>query len=198
VSNRAVHTTEIDVDHPTIETSQVSAVTHTMMSSGASGYVIRYATSLDVSPLLRMMKQLAVFEGYDDQFSVTERDLLERGLAPTLSSNTSAQFTALVAASNNAHASALLGYAVVYEIPFTFDLRPTLVLKELYVAERSRSDGVGMALMQAVHAHARARSCGRLKWDVLPNNDRAKAFYRRLGGQPVLDWEAWRLDITAP
>jgi GNAT superfamily N-acetyltransferase len=198
VSDRAVTNIDVDVDHLTIETSLVGAAAHATMRSGASGYFIRYATALDVSPLLGLMKQLAVFEGYDDQFSVTERDLLERGLAPTLSSNTSAQFTALVAASNDAHAAALLGYAVVYEIPFTFDLRPTLVLKELYVAERSRSDGVGMALMQAVHAHARARSCGRMKWDVLPNNDRAKAFYRRLGGQPVLDWEAWRLDITAP
>ncbi|MBC7974380.1 MAG: GNAT family N-acetyltransferase, partial [Myxococcales bacterium] len=83
--------------------------------------------------------------------------------------------------------------AVVYAIPFTYDLRPTLVLKELFVAEPTRATGIGRALMTAVLAHARTTGCGRLQWDVLPDNHRAKAFYRRFGGQPDAAWERWIL-----
>lgn len=157
--------------------------------------MVRYAAIEDVTPLLNLMKQLALFEGYADQFKVTERDLLERGLAPISSGRMSAQFTAIVVERDAIEGPTLLGYAVVYEIPFAFDLRPTIVLKELFVAQGSRCNGLGGALMQAALDHALARKCGRLKWDVLPNNEPAKAFYRRWGGQPVNDWESWHLAL---
>lgn len=156
---------------------------------------VRYASLADVNALLSLMKQLAVFEDYADQFKVTERDLLERGLAPISSGRMSAQFTAIVVERDAIEGPTLLGYAVVYEIPFAFDLRPTIVLKELFVAQGSRCNGLGGALMQAALDHALARKCGRLKWDVLPNNEPAKAFYRRWGGQPVNDWESWHLAL---
>jgi GNAT superfamily N-acetyltransferase len=178
-----------------INNDTMSGKPFALTKTTTSRHVIRYATAADASQLLSMMKQLAVFEGYADQFKVTERVLLERGLASTANMHTTAQFTAIVAASDGIENSKLLGYAVVYEIPFTFDLRPILVLKELFVAEDSRSGGLGGALMQAVLAHAHAGLCGRLKWDVLPSNEHAKAFYRRWGGQPVCDWEAWRIEI---
>jgi hypothetical protein len=45
-------------------------------------------------------------------------------------------------------------------------------------------------------ARVRARGAGRLKWDVLPSNEPARAFYRRLGGAPDHDWERWLLPIA--
>jgi ketosteroid isomerase-like protein len=95
------------------------------------GYITRYADADDAAGLLLLMKQLAVFEGYANNFRVTEKDLLERGLAH----NSAGQFTAVVAQSDLGE---LWGYAVVYSIPFTFDLAPTLVLKELLVTETAR------------------------------------------------------------
>ena len=57
------------------------------------------------------------------------------------------------------------------EIPFTFDLRPTLLLKEaLCVDARHRAAGVGRALFEQVRAHGRGRGGGRLVWTVLPDN----------------------------
>jgi ribosomal protein S18 acetylase RimI-like enzyme/ketosteroid isomerase-like protein len=156
---------------------------------------VRYAVAADATQLLYLMKRLAAVGGYADRFKVNEHDLLERGLAPASSLRATAQFTAIVAADRDAASSALNGYALVYEIPFTFDLRPTLVIKELYVDEHVRASGIGKALMRAVVEHAKTRSCGRLKWDVLPSNDRAKTFYRSVGGHRVLDWEAWRKDL---
>jgi len=161
------------------------------MANDAPGtLVIRTAVAADAGALLPLMKRLAVFEGYAAQFAVTEHDLIERGLGAP-----SAQFTAIVAE----HAPGRLrGYAVVCVLPFTYDLRPTLILKELFVDDSGRSRGAGAAIMAAVVAHARGLGCGRLKWDVLPGNARAKSFYRRLGGQPDMAWEGWILPLGGP
>jgi GNAT superfamily N-acetyltransferase len=150
----------------------------------------RHAEPGDARALWQLMQQLAGFEGYAAQFKVTERDVLERGLGPAATR----QFTAIVA---EVPSGELVGHAVTYAIPFTYDLRPTLVLKELFVIEARRSTGAGTALMQAVLSQAHATSCGRLRWQVLPSNRRAQAFYRRFGGAPDGQWDSWILEIDA-
>jgi len=133
------------------------------------------------------MRRLAKFEGYLDRFTVTESDLIERGLAES----GDAQFTAWVAEGNGL----LQGYAVAYLIPFTFDLRPTVVLKELFVDEAVRGQGCGDRLFSAVVEHGRSVNAGLLRWQVLPGNDAAKRFYRSLGGCEDEAWESWELRL---
>jgi GNAT superfamily N-acetyltransferase len=70
-----------------------------------------------------------------------------------------------------------------------------LILKELFVSQDRRGQGVGTALMSAVLDYARARGCGRLRWDVLPGNEAAKRFYRRFGGGRDSAWENWVLAL---
>ena len=147
---------------------------------------VREAVAADAAPLLELMRALARFEGYDAAFAVTQAELLARGLA----GGGAHEFTAFVAADAD---GTLAGYAVVLEIAFTFDLRPTLVLKELYVDAGRRARGIGAALLARVLAHARARGGGRLEWRVLPGNEAAMAFYRRAGGAPDRAWEHWTL-----
>jgi ribosomal protein S18 acetylase RimI-like enzyme len=153
------------------------------------GYSTRYANAQDAPRLMALMRQLAEFEGYADRMTVTENDLIERGLGtPSLG-----QFSAIVAQSDLGE---LWGYAVVYSIPFTYDLQPTLVLKEFLVTESARGIGVGRSLFQHVTAHAQVNHCRLLKWDVLPSNERAKAFYRSCGGADNVDWENWVLPAS--
>ena len=149
---------------------------------------VRAAGPGDAGALLALMRELAAFEGYLSHFQVAAADLLARGLAPA----GAPEFIAFVA---ERQGEGLLGYAVVVETPFTFDLRPTLTLKELYVRETARGTGAGGALFERVRAHGRARGAGRLKWDVLPTNEPARAFYRRAGGAPDPDWERWLLPL---
>ena len=151
--------------------------------------LVRAAVPDDAAALLALMRELARFEGYDEHFTVTVADLLARGLAPA----GPPQFAAFVAERPGAGP---IGYAVVVETPFTFDLRPTLTLKELYVRQAHRSSGAGQALFERVLAHGRSRGAGRLKWDVLPTNEPARAFYRRCGGAPDHDWERWLLPLA--
>ncbi|MFZ6734517.1 GNAT family N-acetyltransferase [Undibacterium sp. Ji42W] len=158
-----------------------------MVANCASAFIVRYAEAADASALLAMMRELAKFEGYLKSFRVQEQDLLAGGLGEEAT-----QFHALLAFSAD---GVLLGYAVLVEIAFTFDLRADCRLKELYVSPAARRLGVGAALMQAVLMHARSRGCGRLKWDVLPGNENARQFYRCYGGKPDTDWEAWILPL---
>ncbi|MBI3727513.1 MAG: GNAT family N-acetyltransferase [Burkholderiales bacterium] len=160
------------------------------MSAGAEAatFSVRPALAADAAGLLQMMRELAAFEGYLTEFRVTVEDLLARGLDAERP-----QFRAYVAVTS---AGSLLGYAVLAEVAFTYDLRPDWRLKELYVTIPARQLGIGKALMETVIADARQHGCGRLKWDVLPDNSHAKQFYRQHGGEPVKDWEAWVLQLT--
>lgn len=81
--------------------------------------------------------------------------------------------------------------AATYIIPWTYDLAPTLVLKELFVPEPFRGVGVGRALMHAVAKFASEIGAPRLQWTVLPQNHSAKRFYADLGARPDADREPW-------
>ena len=150
-------------------------------------FYVRYADEQDADALLAMMWELAQFEGYAPNFVVTREDLLARGLATDFP-----QFRALMVLDADGLA---VGYAVFYEVAFTYDLRPNWHLKELSVREHARSLGVGKLLMEKLIEDARLHKVGRLKWDVLPNNETAKRFYRRFQAQPVTDWQAWILHL---
>lgn len=149
--------------------------------------LIRQASTADVPQLLALMRELAAFEDYLADFAVDEDALHRRALGPD------AQCRVFVAE----RAGELLGYAVGLSIPFTYDLRPTVRLKELYVAPQWRSQDLGRRLLATLAQWALAQGAGRLHWDVLAGNDRAQAFYQRLGGQPVGKWIAYEMGVAA-
>lgn len=145
--------------------------------------MIRRAVAADAPQLLSLMRGLARFEGYDDRFAVTVEALLERGFSP----ERPPEFTAWVVEIDGT----LVGYAVIYVIPYTFDLRPTVVLKELFIDENARGRNFGNGLMSAVIEHARTINARLVRWQVLPENDAAKSFYRQRGARVDADWENW-------
>jgi GNAT superfamily N-acetyltransferase len=149
--------------------------------------MIRRAVASDASQLLALMRDLARFEGYDDRFAVTVETLLERGFAP----QRPPEFTAWIAELGGLS----VGYALGYVIPFTFDLRPTVVLKELFIDDAARGRNLGHSLMNAVVEYARSLNARLIRWQVIPANDPAKNFYRQHGAAMDVDWENWFLDL---
>ncbi len=148
----------------------------------ASPLTIRPFEHRDV---LRLMRGLAVFEGYIDKFCVTEADLVEHGFSAA------PRFGVLVAE----RGGRAVGIAVHYVIPWTYDLKPTLVLKELFVDETARSLGAGAALIDGLKRHAANIGAPRINWTVLATNETAKHFYRREGGSHDATWEPWTMPI---
>jgi ribosomal protein S18 acetylase RimI-like enzyme len=155
----------------------------------AAAFRTRPARRADAPRLLRLMRGLAQFEGYLESFAVTRRELERRAFGHN------AQCAIEIA--EDLVSGNILGYAVILTTPYTYDLKPTLTLKELYVEPHARGLGVGKTLMRAVAARAMALSAGRLRWDVLPGNDRAESFYRSLGGRRVDDWIPYFMDEPA-
>lgn len=143
----------------------------------------------DVGELLNLMKGLAEFEGYIDRFRVTEADLIRHGLGPD------PRFEAFVA--QRGGEGPLLGTAVVYLVPWTYDLRPTMILKELFVVAEARGTGVGGALMRHVARRAVELDCPRVGWTVLETNRAGATFYRGLGALEDAEWDTWGLDEAA-
>lgn len=141
----------------------------------------------DVTAVLALMRGLAVFEGYIDKFTVTEQDLINHGLADA------PRFGVLVAEVDGR----VVGIAVHYIIPWTYDLKPTVVLKELFVEDGGRSSGTGAALIAALKRHAATIGAPRINWTVLIGNEAAKRFYLRHGGVPDEIWQPWTMAISS-
>ena len=149
---------------------------------------IRRMGASDVHEVLRLMRALAAFEGYLNEFAVTAADLAERAFAED------PDFTVWVCGEESGR---LAGYAVTYWVWWTYTLKPSLVLKELYVIDDMRGRKVGGALFDAVRQQAATGGAGRIDWLVLPENIAAKAFYRAQGARPDPSWERWVLHVTA-
>jgi GNAT superfamily N-acetyltransferase len=145
---------------------------------------IRKALETDIAKLLPLMRALAVFEKYDDAFAINEEVLREQGFR-----RSPPDFSCLVAEENNN----LLGILVYYFVPFTYRAKPTLIIKELYVAEEHRSKGAGELLMKAVSQEAAQAGCGMIKWWVAKWNHRSIQFYERQGAKIDNEWHELQL-----
>jgi GNAT superfamily N-acetyltransferase len=133
---------------------------------------IRKAVEGDVPKLLPLMRELAEFEKYADDFAVTEEGLREQGFC-----RSPPDFSCLIAEETGE----LVGFLVYYLIPFTYRAKPNLIIKELYIAGRYRSKGVSKLLMKAVAREAEEADCGMIKWWVAKWNEPGIKFYQRLG-----------------
>lgn len=144
---------------------------------------IRHAVEADSHNLLSLMKKLAIFEDYIDDFKVTEKDLIQQGFQEHPS------YTAIVAEANHQ----LVAYLVYYLIPFTYNLKPTLYIKELYSDKAYRGQHVGTRLMKAAMFDAKKHGCGRMKWEVLAENQPAQKFYENLKANHDERWQGYVL-----
>lgn len=146
--------------------------------------IIRLATEADIPQLLPLMRGLAIFERYIDDFAVTEVELREQGFR-----RWPPDFYCLVAAApQHDGPDQLYGMLVYYFVPFTLLAKPTLFIKELFVAAEGRGQGIGTRLMQAAAAEALRHGCGAMRWYVASWNEAGMRFYERLGATPNPDW----------
>ena len=89
------------------------------------------------------------------------------------------------------------GIALFYEGLGTFRAKPFLYLEDLVVSEKARSSGVGEELMRALAQEVVSRGALRLEWTVLDWNERAIAFYERLGAHRPKEWIKYALEGEA-
>ena len=132
---------------------------------------IRVATRDDVSTLLALIRGLATYEKKPQAVIATEQDLLRDAFGPH------PKFRALIAEWEGEAA----GYASFFHFYSTYQGRSALFLEDLFVIEKFRGHGIGMALLAAVAKLALEEGCFGLRWEVLDWNRPAIEFYEKLG-----------------
>jgi len=87
----------------------------------------------------------------------------------------------------------LVGIAVHYIIPFMHNLKPSLMLKWLYVDTGQRGKNIGRRLLKGLAQYALNNGYKKFNWFVLANNVDAQKFYSSLGVKPDDKWIRWTI-----
>jgi GNAT superfamily N-acetyltransferase len=85
-------------------------------------------------------------------------------------------------------------FAVVHPAP---DLGGQLFMKDLFVTEAARGQGIGEVLLRALAKIAVERGCVRFDWTAEDTNPRALTFYDRLGARRLTEKVYFRFDGEA-
>ena len=154
------------------------------LDRGASPeFVLRPAEPRDVTSIVAMLRDLAVFEKLEHLVQATPEKL-----RPQLFGEKPAAET-IVAESGGG----LIAFALYFTNFSTFLAQPGLYLEDLYVQPGHRGKGVGEAMLTRLAATAAARGCGRFEWSVLDWNAEAIRFYERMGATVMPDWRICRI-----
>ena len=138
---------------------------------------IREAIEKDMPQVLKLIKELALFENEPNEVEVTVEDLAREGFGEH------PLFTCFVAEINDE----IVGAALIYFRFSTWKGR-TLHLEDLIVEESKRGQGIGEALYKRVMQFAFDRGLKRVAWDVLDWNEGAIRFYERSGAILKKEW----------
>jgi GNAT superfamily N-acetyltransferase len=133
---------------------------------------IRPAAIDDVALLRTLIRELAEFERQLDLVSIQESDLVRDGFGPI------PKFRALIAEWNEQPA----GYALFFGYYSTW-VGPGLYLEDLFVRQKFRGRGIGVALLAAVARAALQDNCCAMRWEVLDWNQKAIDLYKALGAE---------------
>lgn len=81
----------------------------------------------------------------------------------------------------------LAGYVTtdIDECPTVFDYPDRLVVGDIYVKEPYRGTGLARTLVERAAWRAREDGCPEVRLDVDVDNERARAFYEKLGFEPL-------------
>jgi len=146
-------------------------------------FLIRPASRGDVPELLRLIRELAIYEKLEDQARGTEPALAQALFGPRPACE------ALVAEAGGR----AVGFALFFTTFSTFLCKPGLYLEDLFVEPGERGLGIGKGLLRALAALAVERDCGRFEWRVLDWNEPSINFYKSLGATIMPEWELVRM-----
>lgn len=143
----------------------------------------RLAVKQDMSRVLELINELAVFEKEPDAVELTLSDLEEDGFG------NHPKFTCFVVE----HDACIEGIALVYPRYSTWK-GEVLHLEDLIVSEKSRGKGLGTQLLDAVVTYGKELGVKRISWEVIDWNEPAIKLYESKGAHVMRDWDVVQLD----
>ncbi|MFT5723937.1 MAG: GNAT superfamily N-acetyltransferase [Bacteroidia bacterium] len=145
---------------------------------------IRIGNQSDIPALLRLIKELAVFEREPDAVVVTEAELLADGFG---AHPLYAFFVAEVD-------EEIVGVSIYYYRYSTWNGK-CLYLEDLIVTKKHRGKGIGKALFTTSIDKAKADKCRKMNWQVLDWNTPAIDFYKDFNAGLDGEWINGYLDF---
>ncbi|MGZ5111645.1 MAG: N-acetyltransferase family protein [Usitatibacter sp.] len=141
-------------------------------------YGIRPATAMDIPELLRLIRELAVYEKLEYMAVGTDEQLRLAlfGARPTAE--------ALVAEADGR----AVGFALFFWTFSTFLCKPGLYLEDLFVEPEYRGRSIGKGLLRHLASLVVERGGGRFEWRVLDWNEPSIKFYESLGATLMREW----------
>jgi len=138
---------------------------------------VRASTPNDMTQVLELIKELAVFEREPEAVEISVDTLIKEGFGKNH------LFTCFVAEVEDE----IVGMALVYYRFSTWKGR-SIHLEDLIVKEKMRGSGIGKELYTRVIQYAAKKKVKRIEWAVLNWNVDAIKFYERSGAKVMKDW----------
>ncbi|WP_197318733.1 GNAT family N-acetyltransferase [Saccharomonospora sp. NB11] len=138
---------------------------------------IRDAVKDDIDEICSMIEEHARYEGNDD-LHLDRAEMAQHLFGPD------PKAWVLIAEVDGAVA----GLAFCSWNFSTWEAKPGIWLDDLFVRPQYRRSGLGRQLLLEL----KARTDGRVEWDMQEGNEKAAAFYADLGAQPVPGWVRYR------
>lgn len=136
-------------------------------------FQIKKAAKEDIPKIIELIKEFAEFEKLSAWCEVTENDL-NRAIF-----GADAFVQALVAFAGKA----CVGYALFFPVFKSFRGERAIFLEDLYVSQKMRGKGFGLAMLKEVARTAKAGGFVRMDWQALKWNEPAVNFYKNLGAE---------------
>lgn len=144
---------------------------------------IRKATRNDVPEILKLIRELAVFEREPDAVEVTVAELLRDGFGENPA------FEVLLAETK----TGIAGMALYYYRYSTWKGK-TIHLEDLIVKQADRGTGIGKLLFESFLGEVKKQNVRRAEWVVLDWNQNAIDFYEKYGAVILRDWHLVQID----
>ena len=141
---------------------------------------VRDAEVTDIEEICALIEEHARFEG-NDSVSLDRTDMTKHLFGPDPKAW-------VLVAEPPEQPGTVAGMAFCSWNFSTWEAQPGIWLDDLYIRPEHRRGGLGRELLEAL----RARTTGRIEWDMQEGNDRAAAFYGQLGAEPVPGWIRYR------
>jgi GNAT superfamily N-acetyltransferase len=149
-------------------------------------FKIRDAIKSDMKSVLKLIKELALFEKEPNEVIITEEQLILDGF------NNNPKFKCFVAEVK----SEIVGMALIYPRYSTWK-GPAIHLEDLIVTKKYRGKGIGFSLFSRFIEYSYKLKAKRVQWVVLDWNKDAIDFYIKNGAQVLDDWRVALMDEKA-
>jgi GNAT superfamily N-acetyltransferase len=142
-----------------------------------AAFSLRATSPADIPTLHRLLRDFAVHERAQERFQITEGRLHEALFSPNPA------ISSMLADSDGM----TVGFALWFLFFGTFSGRYGLWVANLYVEERHRGIGIGLALFRHMARIAVEKDCVAMQWEVNEWNRQAVEFYDHIGSTSVSD-----------